>query len=131
MARINQGIFKQIRDELKSLKTAYKQTRKDYFPDGEWNCNYDFFSDFSYEADLIYSDAISLANKIGGMLNATKFEINKNEDDFREMLSRAQDIAAGIKELFDDTLQLIAQSGGLTEIERETLETFQIYTNNY
>lgn len=131
MPRTNQGIFKKIRNEFKSLKAAYEQVIKKYFPDEEWNCDYDFLTDFAYGADELYTNANSLANTISGMLNATKFEEAEKEKDFKEMLSDTQDIAFDLKRRFDDTLHLFFQNGGLSEIERETLEKFQIYTKNY
>ncbi len=74
MPRTNKVVFNKISKDFKDLQMAYNHAINQYFGSGDWNCNYDFFSDFACTADLIYGQANRLSSEIGGMLNATKFE---------------------------------------------------------
>ena len=130
MARINQGIFKKLINEYKSIEKEYKQVMGEYFSDGHWNCNGDFFSDFAYSADNIYREANDLAYEIKGMMNTAKFEEKGNEEKYEQMLSASQEIAENIKKAFDDTLKLIIISGGLTAMEQGTLNILAIYSKS-
>lgn len=128
MPRTNQGVFNKLSNEFKSLQIEYNQAIMQYFSSGEWNSNYDFFSDFTYTADSIYIKANSLSNDIGGMLNATKFESADKKNKYQDMLLSAQKMAEEIKNKFDDTLNLIKLSGGgLSDSEQRTVDKLNIY----
>lgn len=127
MARTNQRIFQQLLNGYEDLKKEYRQAIEQYFGNGEWNCNCDFFSDFAYTADSIYVQAGELASDINGMLQATKFEIEKKQEKYQNMLLSVEQIKDEIKEKFDNILEMLNISGGWSEIEQETLENLSIY----
>ena len=128
MARTNQGIFKELRNKYKVLENEYEQVMKEYFSDGNWNGNSDFFSDFAYSADRIYCEANDLAHEISSMVNATKFEKEDNKEKYKQMISASQEIARDMKKIFDGLLELIKISGGgITDMEQSTLNCLEIY----
>lgn len=127
MARTNQRIFQQLLNGYEDLKEEYEQAIEQYFGEGEWNCNCDFFSDFAYTADSIYVHAGELASDINGMLQATKFEIEEKQEKYQNMLLSVGQIKVEIKEKFESVLELFNMAGGWSEIEQETLENLSIY----
>lgn len=127
MARTNQGIFKKIRNEYDELYNCYTSISNRYFPNGIWNCNYDFVTDFAFSADYIYRDAKALSTKIDTMLTCTKFEMERNTHEFMEMSKKCKEIEQDIKYKFDDILGQILYGGYLSESEEETLNSMTIY----
>lgn len=128
MARTNQGIFKELKNKYKALENEYEKVMEDYFSGGNWNGYGDFIADFSYSADNVYYKANDLAFEIRGMLKATKFEDKDKKEKYEEMLSESLEIARGIKNVFDRTLELIKMSGdGFTDAEQRTLDALRIY----
>lgn len=127
MARTNQGFFHKLITRYETLQMEYEEAIEQYFIGGEWDCNYDFFSDFAYTADLIYTQAGELESDIKGMLQATKFESEKKEEKYQDMLLAVEKIKDEVKEKFDNILEMFNISGGWSEIEQETLENMSIY----
>lgn len=127
MARTNQGIFDKITKDNKSLNKDYQQAIEMYFPSGEWDNNYDFFSDFAYTADSIYNAAIELKGVIDGMLKSTKFEEEDNEQKYQTMKESVQDIEYEIKSKFNSVLDMIKRSGYISDVEQRTLDKLNIY----
>lgn len=127
MARVNQGVFKKINDSFEELEADYKDILNQYFPDGLWNCNYDFFSDFSYVANSLYCRTIELQMEIDSLIRILKFELAKTAIDYQGIRCECEKIQSDIKRKFDETLDQICFSGGISDAERETLEQLQIY----
>ncbi len=126
MARTNQGVFKQLRNKHEKLKSEFDRIVEEYFIDDEWNPNYDFFSDFGYEADSFCCEAISLENEIQGMLNATKFEDDTIEEEYQSILEKTSFLKRDMKGKFDEVLGLIARSSGyLNDIELRTIDNYK------
>lgn len=127
MSRTDQGVFKKLSIDFASLETEYNQAIKCYFGNGEWDYNYDFFTDFAYTADSIYLDANNLVSDINGMLNATKFKLADNEKKYRNMLLLAQEIGYEIKNRFDSVFDMIRKSSGyISDVEQSTLDKLSI-----
>lgn len=128
MARINQGIFKKLSRDFRNLETEYKNAISQYFGNGEWNCNCDFFSDFAYSADAIYMDANNFESEIQGMLDSTKFEDADKRAKYEKMQQSSQEIRYKIKSKFDEVLSMIEMSGGyISDAEQRTLNELSIY----
>lgn len=127
MARVNQGIFNKIKNSYKELFVDYKDILNRYFPDDLWNCNYDFFSDFSYSANLLYCRSIELQQEIDSMIRMLKFELEKTEIAYQGIRDECEEIQSDIKQKFAEVLEQIRYSGGISDAEQETLEQLQIY----
>lgn len=128
MPRTNQGAFKKILHDFTGLESEYSHANIQYFGTGQWNCNYDFFSDFAYTADAIYIHANSVENAIEGMLNSTKFEEKDIKEKYEEMKLRSQQIRYDIQSKFDEVLSMIKLSGGyISDVEQRTLDKLSIY----
>lgn len=127
MARVNQGIFKKIKDSFSELKADYKDILNRYFPDDLWNCNYDFFSDFSYTANSLYCQTAELQQEIDSMTRMLKFELIDTEIDYQDIRHECEKMQSDIKQRFDEVLEQIQYSGGISDAEQETLEQLQIY----
>lgn len=128
MARINQGIFTKLSRDFRNLETEYKNAISQYFGNGEWNCNCDFFSDFAYSADAIYMDANNFESEIQGMLDSTKFEDADKRAKYEKMQQSSQEIRYKIKSKFDEVLSMIKMSGGyISDAEQRTLNELSIY----
>lgn len=127
MARTNQGIFQKLINKFESLQMEYEQAIEQYFEDGDYDSNCDFFSDFAHTADSVYIQADELMSDIKGMLQATKFEDKENQEKYQEILLSVEQIKNEVKEKFDNILEMINISGGCSEIERETLDNLCIY----
>lgn len=126
MARINQGVFKQLRSKHEKLQTEFDRVLETYFIDDEWNPNYDFFSEFGYDANSFCCEAISLENKIQGMLNTTKFEDDTKEEEYQFILEKTNFLKRNMKGKFDEVLELIKQSSGyLSDTELRTIDKYK------
>ena len=131
MPRTNQGVFKKIKNNFKSLDMEYNDAIKQYFRNGDWNNNYDFISDFAYTADSIYTNANNLSYEIGGMLNATKFESEDKKEKYQYLFFSAQQMADDIKNKFDVVHDIINKyGGGFSNKEQITLEGLSIYSKH-
>lgn len=128
MARTNQGIFTKLSQDFRNLETEYNNAISQYFGNGEWNCNCDFFSDFAYSADAIYMDANNFESKIQAMLDSTKFEDTDKREKYENMQQLSQEIRYDIKSKFDEVLSMIKMSGGyISDVEQRTLNKLSIY----
>lgn len=119
--------IKKTKDSFAELKVDYNDILNRYFPDDLWNCNYDFFSDFSYSANSLYCRTIELQQEIDSMVKMLKFELVETEIDYQRIRCECEEIQCDIKQRFDEVLEQIQYSGGLSDAEQETLEQLQIY----
>lgn len=128
MARINQGVFREIKKKYNALESKLNKFKNDYYPEGDLTLDdwYDFFGGYVYEADEIYTMAGVLSGLINGMLSSTKFENDDKRNTYVDILSKTRDIKYEIKEMFDNAVDLVS-SDGLEGIEQRTLDQLSIY----
>jgi len=125
MARVNQGKYKKYRDKCSNVISSFDNIKNDYFPEGFYNEDCDFISDFSYAADSLYIQANKMAMKLEVMLEGDKFESERIKSEYMDLQNKMESIGKKVSDLFLDALSIV--SIDLTEKERKTLEKFQIF----
>lgn len=127
MARVNQGVFKTIKNSFKELESAYSEMLNRYFTNGYWNCKYDFFTDFCYSANSFYYEAETLQADISSLEKVLKFELEKTLADYKNIQCECKNMQSDIKQKFNEVLEQICSGGGISDAEQETLEQLRIY----
>ena len=85
MARVNQGIFKELRNEFKEIQEKFKEYQKTYTDHGEVGDyvgeNFEIF----FEINDIWKLSMDLDKRFEDMLDGFKFESEKTVSDYKEM----------------------------------------------
>ena len=131
MARINQGVFNRIIKDVEVIINEYETIRERYFPNGEWDCNMDFYTDFAYEANGIYINALNILKRIEAIMPEIKFEDEKKRQRYSNYIVDMNKIERNIVEQFGFVLELYNQSGRFGDMEQVTLEGMEIYRDNF
>lgn len=141
MPRTNQGIFHEIRERVKNLENLFEDKIEIYFkyPNLDelyantgncWDPGHDFFTDFAYVANDIYSEAKELEKFIEYSLKTTKFELPSKKTDYENMLSKTSILKQNIVELFSNVLELYSTTCSISYMDQETLNKFSIYNDS-
>lgn len=127
MPRVNQGIFNQLIREFNTLIDENNELLSKYYPNNVWNVNYDFFTDFVFEANDLYKSFIELENKINALLSTIKFEETRNLVKYKQYRDECQSKKEYLSIVFSEVLSLFVRNGTMTNAEQETLNSLEIY----
>lgn len=124
MARTNQGIFHDLKNNFRDLENKYNQffliTEK--VQDGRV-----FFSDFAFEAESLYTLADFVITRINCMLDGTKFELPAKKSSYQDMLNSAENIKSEVIRRFAEIYSLYKNSGSLDAYDEEELHNYRVY----
>lgn len=116
MARINQGVFKNLLKRYEELKSKYKHIISEYEEEIEIG---DFVSNLAYSSYDLYNDLEKLYNDVESLLTSTKFEIKDKQQKYVEISNTAYAMKVEIRQLFNERVNNIKYS--MTDAERETI----------
>lgn len=131
MARIDQGCFKKMKRESSVIKNEYNSIIEKYFVDGEWNYNKEFVTDFAYDANNVYTEAINNMHNIQAQISVIKFEDDNERQKYNDYIEDMNNIKHDIVEQFGNVLELYKCSRSFEDIEQVTLDDMEIYKDNF
>lgn len=123
MARTNQGIFKKMRKRFDNLQAEYNDLKGQY--NGE--IGLDFFEGLAQDSGSLYDKLKEFVDNLKGMIDSTKFESNEIKQEFCMMLDDAKNMREELRTYFNRMVKMIEESGGLSDIEIETIEDYSIW----
>lgn len=92
MARVNQGKYKEYRNECAELFFEFKKLMETYFDDTGFTDDYLGLFDFLDSANCLYERAERLKLKIETMLETQKFEQDKIKQEYEGFISNLEDV---------------------------------------
>ena len=125
MPLVKQGKYKEYYDKCKSIREKNELCHYHYFgKDGNYNSNYEVFSDFFYSVDEIYKEAIATKRGLEGLI---EFSEQKTEKSIKKCEDCISEMESVINNCIDDFKLVYDYFGNdFTDAERDTLENFEI-----
>ena len=99
--------------------------------DGEWNYNKEFVTDFAYDANNVYTEAINNMHNIQAQISVIKFEDDNERQKYNDYIEDMNNIKHDIVEQFGNVLELYKCSRSFEDIEQVTLDDMEIYKDNF
>ena len=124
MARVNQGIYKQYKEQKDQIISSWDEIKGKYWGNIEFSGDYSELFDFMYDVNWLYESAKSIVIKYSNLLESQKFENEENIKKYRDYIRQLQNCMSDMKAYASETRKKIGND--LTEQEAHTLENFQI-----
>lgn len=126
MPLVKQGKFKEYYNSCEKIKKKLEKYHSLYFDENDYyNCNKEIFSEFFYDVDDIYIEALSLKTKLEDLI---KISEQKTEDSIERCNNYIADMEHVIEECKSDFKKIYDSfNGNFSDLEMETLKNYKIY----
>lgn len=125
MPLTSQGKFQTYYNEKNRIVVDYNKMRQQYFPNGFYNAAFDVFSDFFYDVDSIFREALNCRNNIQGLINVAEI---KTKESAEKLQNACAELDVILKNCVSDFQSLydIRKKDGFTPIENATFGNYRI-----
>lgn len=124
MARVNQGKYKEYRNECKDLFFEIEELMKTYFDNTGFTDDYFGLFDFLDSANCLYERAEKLKFKIETILETQKFEQDKIKQEYENFVSKLEN---NMRELSAKAIEVRRYIGNdVSENEKYSLNNWKI-----
>ena len=126
MPLIKQGKYKEYYNKCEAVKKKLECSHNRYFHKcGNYNCNYEAFSEFFYSVDDVYREAKDAKIRLEGLV---EFSEQKTQESVKRCIMCIEEMEHVMNQCVEDFKSVYDSFyNDFTDVERDTLRNYEIY----
>lgn len=126
MTLIKQGIFKKLYNKSRGAIEEARKLHSKYFDEYDnYDCDYDFFSEFCYDIDGVYREAVDTKLKLQNLVETAE---QKTDESVKKCKTCIDELDSTIVMCIEDFRNVYGMfNEDFSDMERRTFNNLEIY----
>lgn len=126
MPLVKQGKFNEYYIKCKEVIEDAERCHNQYFDEYDfYNCGYDPFSEFFYDVDNVYREAVSIKTKLENLLEIAEQKTDASIDKCEKYIIELDEVIYSCIQDFKTVYDMY--NGDFTPVEMDTFQNYKIY----